>query len=251
LFIIKIKTNPVFGQAIIKSRFINAEFQFPHREDTPMEQDLQGLEITKGELKRLSGVSVNAVIRPATMRKFGWEIFTTILLVGILYISYIVLSLAFPNYRFSLIAVHLLGAVWLVIDDARKIFLSQKHRHLISLLEDVDRYNSVIQSIDINDQIEAAGNPGVRLMDRERVIQALRLTREDLIRAFKTEKILRKNARFIKLNPDLFANNLTALAALQVGEQASEYGRILNEAFQIGLSIQDEMRQLQSRHRSE
>ncbi|MBD3562318.1 hypothetical protein H6S82_26280 [Planktothrix sp. FACHB-1355] len=79
----------------------------------------------------------------------------------------------------------------------------------------------------------------------------MKLTREDIIRALKTEKVLRENEQFIKINPELFANNLTALAALQVDEQASEYGRYLNEAFQIGLSIQDEMKKLQKQHITE
>lgn len=216
-----------------------------------MRQDLQGLEITKGELKRLSGVSVDSVFRPATLSKFSSEIVKTILLIGILGISYTVLFLAFPNSHLFLMLIHGLSALLLVINDARKIYLSKKYRHLISIMEDFDRYNVVIQSIDINDQIEAAGNPGVRLQDRARVIQALKLTREDITRALKTERVLRENEHFIKLNPDLFANNLTALAALQVGEQASEYGRILNEAFEIGLSIQDELKQLQNHHRNE
>lgn len=210
-----------------------------------MQKDLQGLEITKGELKRLSGLSVNAVFKPASTRKFLAEFLKTVGLIGILWVSCIFLLQVFPSHRLLLIIVHSLLAVWLVIDDAIKIYLSQKHRHFISIIEDVERYNAVIQSIDINDQIEAAGNPGVRLQQRERVIQALQLTREDLIRALKTEKILRENEHFIKLNPELFANNLNALAALQVGEKASEYGRLLNEAFEIGMSIKDEMRQLQ------
>ena len=214
-----------------------------------MRQDLQGLEITPGELKHLSGVSVNAVFKPASPRKFLSEIVKTIGLIGILSVSCIFLFQVFPNGRIFLMVVHLFLAAWLVIDDGIKIYLTQKHRHLISLMEDVDRYNAVIQSIDINDQIEAAGNPGVRLQQRERVIQALELTREDLIRALKTEKILRKNEHFIKLNPELFANNLNALAAMQVGEKASEYGRLLNEAFEIGLSIQDEMKRLQGNSR--
>lgn len=212
-----------------------------------MRQDLQGLEITKGELKRLSGVSVNSVFKPASNRKFLAEILKTVGLLGILSISCLFLAQVFPLHRLSLIALHLLIAVWLVIDDIRKIYLSKTHRHFISIIEDVERFNAVIQSIDINDQIEAAGNPGVRLQQRDRVIQALDLTREDLIRALKTERILRENQHFIKLNPELFANNLNALAALQVGEQASEYGRLLNEAFEIGMSIQDEMKQLQNR----
>ncbi|HAZ44790.1 MAG TPA: hypothetical protein DDW76_05120 [Cyanobacteria bacterium UBA11369] len=212
-----------------------------------MQKDLQGLEITKGEVKRLSGLSVNAVFKPASPRKFLAEILKTVGLLGILSVSCIFLVQVFPVHRLLLIIVHLLLAVWLVIDDAIKIYLSQKHRHFIGIIEDVERFNAVIQSIDINDQIEAAGNPGVRLQQRERVIQALKLTREDLIRALKTERILRENEHFIKLNPELFANNLNALAALQVGEKASEYGRLLNEAFEIGMSIQDEMRQLQNR----
>ena len=207
-----------------------------------MQKDLQGLEITKGELKRLSGLSVNSVFKPASTRKFLAEILKTVALIGILSVSCIFLVQVFPSHRLLLIIVHLLLAAWLVIDDILKIYLSKKHRHFISIIEDVERYNAVIQSIYINDQIEAAGNPGVRLKQRERVIQALQLTREDLIRALKTEKILRENEHFIKQNPDLFANNLNALAALQVGEKASEYGRLLNEALEIGMSIQDEMR---------
>lgn len=212
-----------------------------------MRQDLQGLEITKGELKRLSGVSVNSVFKPASPRKFLAEIAKTVGLLGILSVSCIFLVQVFPIHRLVLIAIHLLIAGWLVIDDVYKIYLSRNYRHFVSIIEDVDRYNSVIQSIDINDQIEAAGNPGVKLQQRERVIQALQLTREDLIRALKTDRILRENEHFIKLNPELFANNLNALAALQVGEQASEYGRLLNEAFQIGMSIQDEMKIWQNR----
>lgn len=211
---------------------------------TVMQPDLQGLEITKGELKYLSGIGVDAVIRPFKPRRIFQEIFTSILILGLLTISCLLLILSFPNYRLTLIIIHVLFAIGLVFEDLKKIYLSQKNQHFVSLIDDVQRYNSVIKSIDINDQIEAAGNPGVKLKDRERVIQALRLTREDIVRALKTERIIRDNQEFINLNADLFANNLKALTALQVDEQASEYGRILNEALQIGMSIQDEMKHL-------
>ncbi|MBD2186170.1 hypothetical protein [Aerosakkonema funiforme] len=216
-----------------------------------MRPDLQGLEITKGELKHLSGVSANAVIRPPKLRKFLSEVLHTLLLISLISVSNFILILAFPDHRLVLIAIHAFFGAVLVIQDIIKIFLSLKHRHFINLIDDVERFNITIKGIDINDQIEAAGNPGVRLQDRERVIQALKLTREDIIRALKTEKVLRENEQFIKINPELFANNLTALAALQVDEQASEYGRYLNEAFQIGLSIQDEMKKLQKQHITE
>lgn len=114
------------------------------------------------------------------------------------------------------------------------------------LLHDVDRYNSIIKAIDINDQIEEVGNPGVSIKERERVIEALKLTRNDLVRALKTERILRENKNFILKNTELFANNLATLTAMQVTEQATEHGRLLNEALQIALDVQYEMQKLQS-----
>jgi hypothetical protein len=70
--------------------------------------------------------------------------------------------------------------------------------------------------------------------------------KEDIIRALKIERILRENAKFIKLNTQLFESNLMALTALQVSDQASEHGRFLKEALQIVVDVQEEMRKLQS-----
>jgi xanthine dehydrogenase iron-sulfur cluster and FAD-binding subunit A len=119
---------------------------------------------------------------------------------------------------------------------------------LRSLLNDVERYNAIIKAININDQIESAGNPEVCIQQREKVIQALNMTKLDLVRALKTEKILRENKNFILTNSDLFANNLAALAAIKVTEEATEHDRLLNEALQIALDVQSEMRRLQNQH---
>jgi hypothetical protein len=93
------------------------------------------------------------------------------------------------------------------------------------LVKEVDRYNAVIKAVNINDQLEEA----------------------DLVRALKTERILRENKKFIAKNPQLFTTNLTALTALQVSDQASEYGRVLDQALQIAVGVQEEMRKLQNR----
>nr|WP_230967324.1 hypothetical protein [Nostoc commune] len=116
------------------------------------------------------------------------------------------------------------------------------------LLTDVERYNTVIRAIDINDQIEEAGNPEVLIKERESVLEALKLTKSDLVRALKTEKILRENKSFILSNTELFVNNLATLTAMQVNEQATEHGRLLNEALQIALDVQHEMKRLQTQH---
>ena len=211
-----------------------------------MQTDLQGLEITKGELKHCSGVSIDAVFRPPTLQKFSSEISKTFLIVGLIGFSCWILIQGFPEQLLILISIHSLAVISLIVNDFKKINFSKKNRNLVRIFEDVTRYNSLIKAIDINDQIEAVGNSGVRLKNREQVIQALRLTREDIIRALKTERILRENEDFIKLNSQLFENNLMALTALQVSDEASEHGRLLNEALEIVVDVQEEMRKLQN-----
>jgi hypothetical protein len=213
-----------------------------------MQTDLQGLEITKGELKHCSGVSIDAVFRPPTLQKFSSEIIKTFLIIGLIGFSCWILIQGFPEQLLVLITLHGLAAISLLVNDFKKINFSKKNRNLVRIFEDITRYNSLIKAIDINDQIEAVGNSGVRLKNREQVIQALRLTREDIIRALKTERILRENENFIKLNSQLFENNLMALTALQVSDEASEHGRLLNEALQIVVDVQEEMRKLQNQH---
>ncbi len=210
-----------------------------------MQTDLQGLEITKGELKHCSGVSINSLFRPPTPKKYLSEITKTFLIIILIWFSGFVLVQVFPEQIIELITIHALGAISLLFNDIRKIYLSQKYRNLVNMFDDVNRFNSVIKAIDINDQIEAVGNPGARLKNRDQVIHALQLAREDIIRALKTERILRENESFIKSNFELFETNLTALTALQVSDQASEHGRLLNETLQIVVDVQEEMRKLQ------
>jgi uncharacterized protein YhbP (UPF0306 family) len=57
---------------------------------------------------------------------------------------------------------------------------------------------------------------------------------------------LRENKSFIITNSDLFTNNLATLASMQVTEEATEHGKLLNEALQISLDVQQEMKKLQS-----
>ena len=116
---------------------------------------------------------------------------------------------------------------------------------LKNILDKVYNYIKLIKAIDINDQLEAAGNPTLNLSDRQQVIEAISAAREDLLRALKTERILRENKDFIDSNPHMFASNLTALPTLQVSEQASEYGRLLDETLQIAVGVRQEINKLQ------
>ena len=212
-----------------------------------MRADIQGLEITAGELKRLSGAGPDRVYRPATATKFAREALKTVGLIFLVLISCLLLVAIFPRVYLVWIALHLTAICGLIFEDLWKIRCSSQNKHLINLFDDVDRYNGIIRAIEINDKIEDAGNSGVKIGDRTKVIQALQLIRDDLVRALKTERIFRENKKFVATNSELFANNLTALSALQISDRASEQGRLLYEALQIALGVQSEMKKLQNR----
>jgi len=234
--------------------------------------DLQGLEISQKELQQLTNLPVSDKLLIITnpLKKWGKQLIAkikgsegaTVVFIGfsiclfVYLLIDIILKLFAPQIKIASGILLILLSLWLggvtqtilyMVWKAKSNFLkTHMTNSLRILLNDVERYNAVIKAIDINDQIEAAGNPEVGIKQRERVIEALNLTKSDLVRALKTEKILRENKTFILKNSELFVNNLATLTSMQVTEQASEHGRLLNEALQIALDVQYEMRKLQS-----
>jgi len=219
------------------------------------DNDITGLEITQGELRHCIGIDPSEIARPLELKNpqdFSVFLLQEILIavalmpiiVGVIY-TFIILPLIGPSVP---VAIAVIYATLVILITGR--WLWQKRTTLTSLvrlLQDVERYNSVIKAIQISDEIEAAfGNTDATISDRETVISALKLTREDLLRALRTERILRENQEFIGTNTELFANNLTAIQALQVSDKANAYGQSLDRALQIGVSIQTEMRKLQN-----
>ncbi|MEG4228665.1 hypothetical protein QUA35_21825 [Microcoleus sp. N9_B2] len=213
-----------------------------------MRADIQGLEITIGELKHLTGAGPDRVYRPPTATKFAGEALKTVGLIVLVLISCWLLVAIFPIAYLLCFALHLVAILGLILEDAWKIRCSRQNQHLINLFDDVDRYNGIIAAIAINDQIEDAGNAEVKIGDRAKVIQALQLIRDDLVRALKTERILRENKKFVATNSELFANNLRNLNALQISDRSSQPGRLLNEALQVAVGVQAEMKKLQDRN---
>ncbi len=234
--------------------------------------DLHGLDISHKELRKLTNLPVKdeLIIISSPLKKMAQRIIdklkgsegATVVFIScsIFVFSYLLFDIiirlfatwiTIPSWLLLIILSLWGGGVaqivlYLLWWKKMKILNQNMTNSLEILLNDVDRYNSVIKAIDINDQIEAAGNPGVVIQEREKVIAALELTRTDLIRALKTERILRENKNFILRNTELFANNLATLTAMQVTEEATEHGRLLNEALQIALDVQLEMKRLQT-----
>ncbi|WGV28828.1 hypothetical protein [Halotia branconii] len=234
--------------------------------------DLHGLEISQKELQKLTNLPVKdeliIIINPLkeivkkTVEKIKGSEGATVIFLGFstFVFSYLVFDIIIrlfatwvtvPSWILLIILCFWGGGVTQILlyvwwKKRLEILKNNLTNSLQILLHDVDRYNAVIKAIDINDQIEEAGNPGVSIKERERVIEALQLTKTDLVRALKTERILRENKNFILRNTELFDNNLATLTAMQVTEQATEHGRLLNEALQIALDVQYEMKRLQN-----
>lgn len=227
-----------------------------------MRDDLQELDISHDELQKLTNLPVNnkLIIITDILQELSRQLLKkvketenpTLVFAGVSISAcvYLLVKLSFliPLIVFTVWTGGTIQTLLYLLWKGKSRFLKQHQTNSLRiLLNDVERYNSVIKAIDINDQIEDAGNLGVGIEEREKVLAALELTRNDLIRALKTERILRENKTFIITNSDLFANNLAALASMQITEEATEHGKLLNEALQISLDVQQEMKKLQNK----
>lgn len=122
---------------------------------------------------------------------------------------------------------------------------------LSHLLDQVDRFNEMLTAIEILEELQTASPSNLSLDNREAVLEAMHVNRESLVCALTTERIMRKHQRFIAQRYELFTsieNNLATLQTLKGMNEASEYGRLLNEALQIGTSIHQELRPFYSDH---
>ena len=219
-----------------------------------MQSDLHGLEISLGEIRHLSGVEPPDVFRPTCLQnpEYRWSLFCqefmltlalTPVIVGLIQV-FIILPFIGTSISITLVIMIL---VPVAIISCRWFWLKRQNCTLGYLWDEVERYNAVIKAIDINDQLDAVGTRQISFSDREKIIQALTLIRQDLLKALRAERIMRENKGFISSNAELLATNLRTLQALQVYDQASEYGHLLNEALQIAASVSEEMRKLQNK----
>jgi hypothetical protein len=215
-----------------------------------VQPDLVGLEISKGELRRLTGFDPEDVVRPSIMKDreklVGFlinELLTALaltpIIVGLIY-AFVILPIIGSSITLGIILLIVVPLAVLVGRSLWRRFTCPKAVSI--LLDEVEQYHNVVKAIDIHDQLTTDTNS---INDREQVIAALQLIREDLVRALKTERILRDNKKLLANNQELFVNNLTNIQALQVSTQASEYAQLLNQSLQIAVDVQAQIRKLQ------
>jgi hypothetical protein len=218
-----------------------------------VQPDLIGLEISKGELRRLTGFDPEDVFRPSIMadreKRLGFllneglvAIALTPIIVGFIY-AFLILPTIGSSIKLGILLLILVPIAVILGRSLWRRFTCPQV--LTILLDEVDKYHEVIKTIDIHDQLATTGNSQNSLNDRDKVLAAMQLIREDLVRALKSERILRDNKKLLANNQELFVNNLANLQALEVSSQAGEYAQILNQSLQIALDVQAEIRKLQ------
>lgn len=233
-----------------------------------MNPELEALRITERELENLTGLDVNeifvggvfgGVYRPSVFQQPRRLI---LFCITELIVSVLVLVFSLPIGLFVmrnatagvqdlpaiLQFLQITLGITLVVMVGWNLYMRLASRQLTTLmhlLDEIDRYNEVIQAVDVLDRLEAVGNTQVNLIDRDRVLEALNVTRDSLVAGLRTERILRHSRPLLNRRYDLLANienNLMALRTLEVNHQANEYSQLLNEALQIGISVQQEVR---------
>lgn len=146
--------------------------------------------------------------------------------------------LALPFGVFGAIAI---TVAWMVY----RLRAGQQLITLSHLLDEIDRFNEMVAAVEILEELARKGSR-LNLENREEVLEALHLTRESLVCGLMTERVLRKHQQFMARRQEMFSSierNLVTLQQLQVSDEATDYGRLLNEAIQIGTSVHRELSQ--------
>lgn len=229
-----------------------------------MQLDLDSLKISEEDLEQLSGLEINNlfmgnVCRPSILyssEKLLGYILTQVLWLGLICIFVIPVGFILaqnivnlPESVFKVLRITL--GISLMITLAWNFYTWLKGKRMTSLanlLDEVDKYNEVVQAVEVIYKLTAVGSSEVD-PNRKKVTEALSVTRDSLVSALMVERILRENKDVIARRHQLLTNienNLSALMTLEVKQQASEYGGLINSALSIGMSVQEEMQKLQS-----
>ncbi len=223
-----------------------------------MTSDLQALRITQSELDQLTGLDIDSVFMGRMIRPSVWRsrrqllslFITECLVLGMIFVVCLGLGLLLVSQQegfdqFGALLLGIAGAiaigavVWHVYQWRRsKTFIT-----LARLLDECDRHNDIIQALQVMEELDAAQGTGQGLQNSE-ILTALQATRDSLISALMTEKILRRHRALMQRQQELFSTletNLVTLQTLHVNHQASEYRQFLQEALNIGLAVQQEM----------
>jgi hypothetical protein len=116
---------------------------------------------------------------------------------------------------------------------------------LLRLLDEVDKFNRIIQSVNVVRELAVARGEAADL-DGE-VLRVLQLTRQSLLAGLQVDRLLRayQDSRHIQRSlVQEIETNLTDLQELRTHRELDDYGQLLHQACQIGTSIYKELQEL-------
>lgn len=231
-----------------------------------MSTDLLTLKIAESELEELSGIEITELMannlyshvfqnQPVKIFSFVFHqilifAFTLVISCPVTLIFISKINLAPEESQVIILFWQIAFALSLLITIAYNIYVWFKIKPLavlIKIVEEINKYNQIIDTVSVVDKFVEAGNYQLNLSNRKETIEGLELTRENLICAVKTERIIRENQNLMDKKYELFLtieNNFSALTNNHLNEQISEYTRLLDTALEINTSIHKEMLKL-------
>ncbi len=219
-------------------------------------RDLQSLLMTSEEFSDRAGLSLPWQL-PGTE---GQRVRSLLLGLGG---SFLLFGLAqwgigVPGVDISLGLLPLMGAIaWLLRGDLRRWrgesvgygdLDPEDQRELDRLQAEVEAFNRIVRSLHLNDQLQQLGNPGLTPATRRQLLQALKLIREDLVKAIATARLLRENRDLLTelaLNPALFTTNLATVQRLEQANTATDLAQYLTPALTLALDVHHHLEALQ------
>jgi hypothetical protein len=220
-------------------------------------ETLQDLEITPGEVRHLCGCDPSELWRSSLLNsRRSWLMFwlqelilaiaLTPILTGAVYLFMIRPLLGSEGYTALWPVWACLVVIPIAIMAGRGLRRSRSTSlTLVALLDELDRYHGALKAAAIAAELAAARQQPIDPAERAALVSAFELTRDDLIRALATDRILRENRDVLAIDFAQFGDSLTAIQALQTNVQGREYQEILQRTMTIGASVRVEMRKLQ------
>lgn len=112
---------------------------------------------------------------------------------------------------------------------------------LKSLLQEIESYNQIIKELLQRVHQAEHDHPGqpIDVNDKEKLLQAFKVVRTDLLYALQIERKVRENPYF---RLDLFCVNCTLLQEMQFNQAVQHCQSLIDEALQMGIRVQDTMK---------
>jgi hypothetical protein len=116
-------------------------------------------------------------------------------------------------------------------------------KKLLKLVEQIEHYNRIINAIDTLEKVADLTQHQGETSQAKSMMEILSKTRQNLLIALEIDRYLRQYPNSSELTLAI-ANNLIDLQTLAQQPQLAEYGMLLSQAWEIGMSVYEERAEL-------